>query len=99
MFGYLIKNKSSYEGEFLDGLRNGYGNLQRILKIQGENKEYKYSGFWKFGRRFGFGKVFLNSLLYYEGIFSNENGFLGTLYPNNEANFGINKLVIFLLKR
>ena len=30
-------------------LINGYGNLQRILKIQGENKEYKYSGFWKFG--------------------------------------------------
>ena len=58
-FGCIKKPKSYYEGEFFKGRRHGFGVLIKALKGMMEN-EYKYDGYWKFGMKMGYGKVFKN---------------------------------------
>jgi len=59
---FITQNEVSvYEGNWKDGLKNGYG----VLTVK---DNYKFEGQWKEGVRHGFGKITWNNGNVFEGF-------------------------------
>ena len=83
-----MKDKGlKYEGDLLNGQYHGNGTLYNSLKY--DNEFTKYIGEFKNDKFDGYGKLYLECNLYYEGNFSNNN-FSGKgiiYYPNQKIYY------------
>jgi hypothetical protein len=77
-------NKDSYEGDFLDGIREGRGTYLYFASAD------RYDGEWKVNRKHGIGKMYYNKKGEYQGYWENgrRHGEGVFTYPNGDVYSG-----------
>jgi hypothetical protein len=77
-------NKDCYEGDFLDGIREGRGQYLYFATAD------KYDGEWKTNRKHGIGKMHYNKKGVYQGYWENgkRHGEGVFTYPNGDVYSG-----------